>query len=61
MPRTTILLADDNSGILNHVGKILEKEKDYRVVAAISDPEIVAREWLRLRSDVIILDIPWGK
>jgi DNA-binding NarL/FixJ family response regulator len=61
VPRTTILLADDNSGILNHVGKMLEKEKDYEVVAAISDGSVVAREWLRLKSDVIILDISMGE
>jgi DNA-binding NarL/FixJ family response regulator len=61
VPRTTILLADDNSGILNHVGKILEKEKDYKVIAAISDGAIVVREYLRHRSDVIILDISMGE
>jgi DNA-binding NarL/FixJ family response regulator len=59
--RTTILLADDNSGILSHVGKMLEKEKDYEVVAAISDGSVVAPEWLRLKSDVIILDISMGE
>jgi DNA-binding NarL/FixJ family response regulator len=37
VPRTTILLADDNSGILSHVGTMIEKEKDYKVIAAISD------------------------
>ena len=61
MRRTTILLADDNSGILSHVGKMLEKEKDYEVVAAISDGSVVAPEWLRLKSDVIILDISMGE
>jgi two-component system response regulator DegU len=61
VPSTTILLADDNSGILDYVGKMLEKEKDYKVVAAISDGGVVVREWLRLRSDVIILDISMGE
>ena len=61
MPETTILLADDNSGMLSHVGKILEKKKDYKVIAAISDGAIVVREYLRLRSDVIILDISMGE
>lgn len=57
MKRTTILLADDNSAVLDHVGKMLEKEKSYNVVSAISDGRIVVREYLRLRPDVIILDI----
>jgi DNA-binding NarL/FixJ family response regulator len=61
VPRTTILLADDNSGILSHVRKMLEKEKNYEVVAAISDGRTVVREYLRLRSDVIILDISMGE
>ena len=30
-----VILADDNSGVLSHVGKILEKEKDYKIIAAI--------------------------
>jgi DNA-binding NarL/FixJ family response regulator len=59
--KTTILLSDDNSAILDHVGKMLEKEKNYTVVAAISDGAVVAREYLRLRPDVIILDISLGE
>jgi DNA-binding NarL/FixJ family response regulator len=58
--RTTILLGDDNSGILDHLGKMLEREKSYEVVAAISDPRAVVREYLRLRPDIIILDISFG-
>lgn len=57
MPITTILLADDNAGILRHVGKMLEKEKNYKILAAISDGATVVRESLHLRPDVIILDI----
>jgi DNA-binding NarL/FixJ family response regulator len=57
---TTILLGDDNSSVLDHVGKMLEKEKSYTVVAAISDGRVVVREYLRLRPDVIILDISMG-
>ena len=37
MSRTTILLADDNSCVLAHVSKILEKEKDYKVAAAVAE------------------------
>jgi two-component system response regulator DegU len=61
VPRTTILLADDNSGILIHVGKMLEKEKQYQVVASISDGATVIRNSLRLKPNVIILDISMGE
>jgi DNA-binding NarL/FixJ family response regulator len=58
--KTTILLSDDNSGILEHVSKMLEKETNYTVVAAITDGAVVVREYCRLRPDVIILDISLG-
>lgn len=61
MPTTTILLADDNATILNHVGKMLEKEKTYKVVASIADGAVVVREYSRLKPDVIILDISMGE
>ncbi len=61
MPRTTILLADDNAAVLTHVGKMLEKEKNYKVVATISDGAVVVREYSRLRPEVIILDISMGE
>jgi DNA-binding NarL/FixJ family response regulator len=61
VPRTTILLADDNSGILDHVGKMLEKEKNDKVVAAISDGATVVPESLHLKPNVIILDISMGE
>jgi DNA-binding NarL/FixJ family response regulator len=57
---TTILLSDDNSAVLDRVGKMLEKEKAYKVVGAISDGRTVVGEYLRLRPDVIILDISMG-
>ena len=60
MPRVTVLLADDNCTVLDHVRKMLEKEKDYKVVAVISDGAIVVREYLKLRPDVIALDISMG-
>jgi two-component system response regulator DegU len=57
---TTILLSDDNSAVLDHVGEMLNKEKSYKIVGAISDGRVVVREYLRLRPDVIILDISMG-
>jgi CheY-like chemotaxis protein len=59
--KTTILLADDNSSVLAHVSKMLEKEKDCDVVAAISNGTTVVCECLRLRPNVIILDISMGE
>jgi CheY-like chemotaxis protein len=59
--KTTILLADDNSSVLAHVSKMLEKEKDCKVVAAISNGTTVVCECLRLRPNVIILDISMGE
>jgi len=54
---TTILLCDDNLVVLDHVAKMLEKEKSYNVVGAVSDGRAVVREYLRLRPDIILLDI----
>lgn len=61
MSDVTILLADDNSAVLDHVGTMLKKEKFYRVVAALSDGTAVVREYFRLRPDVMILDISMGE
>ena len=61
MPRTTIFLADDNPGVLAHVSQMLQKEKEYEVIAAVSDGALVVRESLQLRPAVIILDISLGE
>jgi DNA-binding NarL/FixJ family response regulator len=58
VPRTSVLLADDNSAVLNHVRKRLEK--DYEIVGALHDGESVLRDWTRLRPNVIVLDISMG-
>ena len=61
MPCITVLLADDNFAVLDHVRKTLQKEKNYEVVGLISDGTVVVREYLRLRPDVIVLDISLGE
>jgi DNA-binding NarL/FixJ family response regulator len=61
VPILTILLADDNAAVLAHVGKMLSKQKNYKVVAAIIDGTTVVREYLRFRPDAIILDISMGE
>jgi DNA-binding NarL/FixJ family response regulator len=60
VPSTTVLLADDNSAVLDYVRKMLEKGQEYRIVAAISDAVVVVREYHRLRPDLILLDISMG-
>jgi DNA-binding NarL/FixJ family response regulator len=57
----TIVLADDNTAVLDHVGKMLKKQNAYRVLASIIDGNTVVREYLRLRPDVLILDISLGE
>ena len=57
MPKATVILADDNCAVLDHVSKMLGKQKDYKVIASISDGKLIVSECLRLRSDVIVLDI----
>ena len=57
---TTLLAADDNRAILDHLQTMLEKEKDYEVIAAISDGTMVVHECLRLRPAVILLDVSLG-
>jgi DNA-binding NarL/FixJ family response regulator len=59
--RTTILLADDNGAILDHVCKMLGKDKRFEVVAAVRDGTTVLLEYSRLRPDVMILDISMGE
>jgi DNA-binding NarL/FixJ family response regulator len=60
VPSTTVFLADDNFAVLDHVRKMLEKDENYKVVGVISDGAIVVREYLRLRPDLILLDISMG-
>ena len=60
MPRITVLLADDNVAVLDHIRTMLEKEMDCKVVAVISDGATVVREYQRLRPNVISLDISMG-
>ena len=60
MPETSILLADDNFFMLDHVRRTLEREHQFKVIAAVSDPNAVLLECARLKPDVIVLDISMG-
>jgi DNA-binding NarL/FixJ family response regulator len=57
VPKVSVLLADDNSDILDHVRRMLEKNKSYEVVGAVMDGAAVLSEYSQLRPDVIVLDI----
>jgi len=57
----TVLLADDNPVILNHVRKLLGRNKQYEVVGAVSDGDAVLREYFLLRPEIIVLDISMGE
>lgn len=58
MSRVSILLADDNSAVLNNVTRVLRAK--YDIVAAVRDGSAVLQEFPRLRPDVIVLDISMG-
>jgi len=51
-----LVLADDNSAVLDHVSNLL-RESAYEVVAALRDGTAVVSECQRLRPDVVVLDI----
>ena len=56
--RFRILLADDNSAVLDQVSRALAKK--YEIVAALREGDTVVAECLRLKPDVVILDISMG-
>jgi DNA-binding NarL/FixJ family response regulator len=58
--QASVLLADDNRPVLQHVSKMLESATDFRVVAAVSDGKAVVRECLSRRPDIVVLDISMG-
>lgn len=55
MSRVRVLLADDNSAVLDQVTRMLQD--GYDIVAAVKDGHEVVRECLRLKPNVIVLDI----
>ena len=57
MSTTSILLADDNSAVLKHVCRMLQRDARFDVVGALTDGVAVLEEYARLKPDVIILDI----
>jgi len=59
VPKASVLVADNNSAVLDHVAKVLST--DYDVVAAVKDGTTVLSEFPRLNPDVIVLDISMGE
>ena len=59
LSRTRILLADDNTEILDHVSDMLRT--DYEVIGKVTDGDSVCAEAKRLLPDLIILDISMGE
>ena len=60
MPKASILLADDNAFILDHVRQLLERDGQFNVVASVKNAGAIVSETTRLKPDVIILDISMG-
>ena len=60
MPKASILLADDNAFILNHVRQLLERDGQFDIVAAVRDAGAIVSETARLKPDVLVLDISMG-
>lgn len=58
MSKASVLLADDNAALLNHVAKMLEKE--FEIVATLKDGTSLLRNWQLVPADVIVLDIALG-
>lgn len=59
LARTRILLADDNTEILDRVSEMLRA--DYDVIGKLADGDSVCANVETLRPDVIVLDISMGR
>jgi DNA-binding NarL/FixJ family response regulator len=60
MPKASILLADDNALILDHVRQLLERDGQFDIVASVKNAGAIVRETGRLKPDVVVLDISMG-
>ncbi|MBV8630236.1 MAG: response regulator transcription factor [Silvibacterium sp.] len=54
-----VLLADDNSAVLDQVSRVLAKR--YEIVGTLREGQRVVGECMRLKPDVVILDISMGE
>jgi len=60
MPKASILLADDNAFILDHVRQLLERDGQFNILASVKNANTIVRETTRLKPDVLVLDISMG-
>jgi DNA-binding NarL/FixJ family response regulator len=59
--QTRILLVDDTKAVLDRVSAMLAQNERFEVVGAVSDGSTALAECLRLRPDIVILDISMGE
>jgi len=59
--KTTIVLADDNGAVLDHVRKMLGRDNRFDVVGAFRDGASVLQHYSQLKPDVVVLDISMGE
>ena len=59
LSRARILMADDNTAIMDHVSEILQNE--YEVIGKVVDGNCVCTEVAKLKPDLIVLDISMGE
>lgn len=57
MPKIRVLLADDNGHVLQHISEFLSAVDGCEVVAAVMDGRAALDAAMKLRPDVVILDI----
>ena len=60
MQKPGVVIADDNTQVLEHVRHALERNQEFRILAALNDGSAVLQECARLKPDVIVLDISMG-
>ena len=59
MPKSRVLVADDNSAVLHLISGLIGNQ--FEIVGVVQDGAAVLRDWLGLCPDVIVLDIAMGE
>jgi DNA-binding NarL/FixJ family response regulator len=59
VPCARVLLADDNTEILDHISDLLRP--DHEIIGTVADGDLVCAEVQKLRPDLIVLDISMGE
>jgi DNA-binding NarL/FixJ family response regulator len=59
VPHARILLADDNTEIMDHARDMLQA--DYEIIGKVADGNLVCAEVRSVRPDLIVLDISMGE